>query len=70
MNREKEIECEHIKNKLDKFQKYFKEEMNELEKYQIQNSSINFDENLFNIKYKKTLVTDRSSSGLLKNIAK
>ena len=69
LNEEKEIECNQIKNKLNKYQKYFGEEIEELEKYQLQNSNINFEKYPYDIEYEKQLVKDRRNSGLLYNIA-
>ena len=53
---------------LNKYEKYFKEEMRELEKFQIQNSNINFEIDPSDLNYHKNLTSNRINSGLLYNI--
>ena len=65
----KEKEFNEAKNCLNKYQKYFGEEMKEIENFQKQNSIINFTESPFELRYEKKLVNDRRNSGLLNNIA-
>ena len=54
---------------MDKYEKYFKEEFTELEKFQIQNSNINFEEDPDILRYDTKLTDCRNDIGLLKNIA-
>ena len=54
---------------INKYEKYFNEEMKELENYQIQNSNIIFEDDPCDLKFCKELVSDRINSGLLYNIA-
>jgi len=66
---EKENENNKLSIRLNKYKKYFDEEMQELEKFQKQNSIFNFDDSPFELYFDKNIVTNRSGRGLLKNIA-
>ena len=70
---EKIRELNRIKGKkeenLIKYEKYFKEEYQEIENYKKQNSIPNFDESPYDLVYKEEIVNNRRNSGLLKNIA-
>ena len=62
-------ECYEATNNLNKYKKYFKEEMQEIETFQKQNSIIEFQKSPYDLEYHKKIVSDRSNSGLLYNIA-
>jgi len=66
---EKKNECYEAKNNLNKYKKYFKEEMQEIETFQKQNSIIEFHESPYDLGYHEKIVSDRRNSGLLYNIA-
>ena len=67
--KEKEEECDKTINNLNKYKKYFKEEMKEIENFQRQTSIIKFDESPYDLEYDEKLTSDRRNSGLLNNIA-
>ena len=66
---EKKNECYEATNNLNKYKKYFKEEMQEIETFQKQNSIIEFHESPYDLGYHEKIVSDRRNSGLLYNIA-
>ena len=66
---ERKKECNVITNNLNKYKKYFKEEMQEIENFQKQNSITKFDESPKYLTYNKKIASDRRNSGLLYNIA-
>ena len=65
---EKENECYEATNNLNKYKKYFKEEMQEIETFQKQNSIIEFQKSPYDLRYDGKIVSDRRNSGLLYNI--
>ena len=69
INRKIEKEYDKVTDNLNKYQKYFKEEMKEIENFKRHNSIQNFEKSPHNLVYKNKLATDRRNSGLLKNIA-